>query len=433
MTTIYLDKFRGFTDTVIPFENVNFLVGENSSGKSSVLALLNLMSSPQFWFSQDFNLPDYEFGGFRDILSATAGKHDEFMFGATQHVPPPKTKRQRSRTYLVAFREKEALPTVSFYSRLYDQDLISIKLFDGKFRYHAQTLAESDIPADARGRFDLLRRERDITLDDYLPLPKEIPTAFGLFNVILMLEAISKKDKSHEYEMGFPFPLMMNQIAWLAPIRTRPKRTYDGYGREFSPEGEHTPYELRRQLRGAESKTGFRDALTLFGKESGLFSEVIVHELGDDASAPFEILLKLQSEIKLRINSVGYGISQALPLVVEMLTRPEQSWFAIQQPEVHLHPRAQAALGDLFFQMAEAQKHQYFIETHSDYTIDRFRLQFRKRPDHKTKAQILYFQRHNGGNQMHAIPIQPNGELSPNQPQDFRDFFVREQLELLGL
>ena len=69
MRFLYLDNFRGFSNTVIPLKPVNFLVGENSTGKTSLLALLNLLSSSSFWLSQDFNSADYEFGGFKDILS----------------------------------------------------------------------------------------------------------------------------------------------------------------------------------------------------------------------------------------------------------------------------------------------------------------------------------------------------------------------------
>ena len=85
MTTIYMHNFRGFNDTALSLANVNFLVGENSAGKSSVLALINLISSADFWFSQNFNSPDYEFGAFRDIVSAASGTSmaEEFMFGVS--------------------------------------------------------------------------------------------------------------------------------------------------------------------------------------------------------------------------------------------------------------------------------------------------------------------------------------------------------------
>jgi hypothetical protein len=37
----------------------------------------------------------------------------------------------------------------------------------------------------------------------------------------------------------------------IAPIRSRPKRTYDEVTEEFTPEGDHIPYVLRRHLETA--------------------------------------------------------------------------------------------------------------------------------------------------------------------------------------
>jgi AAA15 family ATPase/GTPase len=39
MEKLYLDNFRGFSDQYIDIRDVNFLVGENSTGKSSVLLI----------------------------------------------------------------------------------------------------------------------------------------------------------------------------------------------------------------------------------------------------------------------------------------------------------------------------------------------------------------------------------------------------------
>ena len=68
--------------------------------------------------------------------------------------------------------------------------------------------------------------------------------------------------------------------------------------------------------------------------------------------------------------------------------------FLLQQPEVHLHPRAQAALGSLFCNLAASGK-QIIVETHSDYVLDRVYMDIR---DSKTDLEaddvsILYFER----------------------------------------
>jgi len=433
MEILYLDKFRGFSNTIIDLVNVNFLVGENSTGKTSLLSLINLISSPDFWFTQNFNLPQHEFGGFVDVLSAGCKRNEEFSFGLSKMLKSPGSKNEKESSFLISYKEEDALPSVSTFAQLIGNKFLALRQFEGgEFRYRSKVFPENELPKMRRDIFSFLSSQVASSLNDFRDFPKEIPKHadfMHLINVVMMESDEYRKERRYY----FPIPLFAPNIAWLAPIRTRPKRTYDGYGQLFSPEGEHTPYLIRKIFDSGADAESFRNALNSFGAESGLFSEVVVHKLGDDAAAPFELMIKLKDTCSLRINCVGYGISQVLPLVVEILARNKKTCFSIQQPEVHLHPRAQAALGDLIYQLAERDQKVFFIETHSDFTIDRFRMNFRGEPKHKTSAQILFFERDDIGNKIHLIPIQKNGEFSEEQPPGFRQFFLKEQMNLLGL
>jgi predicted ATPase len=118
------------------------------------------------------------------------------------------------------------------------------------------------------------------------------------------------------------------------------------------------------------------------------------------------------------------------------LSRPNDTWFAIQQPEVHIHPKGQAALGELFFAINQQENKSFIIETHSDFIVDRYRLAVRKH--NKTaknkveNAQVLFFERTENGNVVHHLPIDEHGDYPDNQPAAFRDFFIREELEMLS-
>lgn len=139
---------------------------------------------------------------------------------------------------------------------------------------------------------------------------------------------------------------MTFNLTWLAPIRTKPRRAYEGFKTDFTPEGDHTPYIIRKHFSSKDKAYKLVDLLNSFGESSGLFTKVVPHTFGKDPAAPFEIQIDLNGS-RLNIRNVGYGVSQVLPVIIEMLNRPEGHSFAIQQPEVHLHPRAQAALGEL--------------------------------------------------------------------------------------
>jgi predicted ATPase len=135
MITIYVDKFRGFRNLTIPLHNVNFLVGENSTGKSSILALVHMLFSTEFWWSQNFNLKEYEFGGFSDLLSAGCKHNEEFSFGISmplnEIIIPMKKEKENEKeicTYLVSWKEDNGQPIMSYCSQLKGKSLIAVKI-----------------------------------------------------------------------------------------------------------------------------------------------------------------------------------------------------------------------------------------------------------------------------------------------------------------
>lgn len=68
---------------------------------------------------------------------------------------------------------------------------------------------------------------------------------------------------------------------------------------------------------------------------------------------------------------VGTGISQVFPVLVSAYEGKERL-VVIEQPEIHVHPKLQADLGDVFIEAALAENgphHKFLIETHSEHLI----------------------------------------------------------------
>ena len=66
----------------------------------------------------------------------------------------------------------------------------------------------------------------------------------------------------------------------------------------------------------------------------------------------------------VNIADVGFGLSQALPVVVALLAaRPGQIVY-VEQPEIHLHPRAQVQLAEVLASAARRGV-RVIVETHS--------------------------------------------------------------------
>lgn len=439
----YLDNFRGFSDTFIPLTDVTFLVGENSTGKTSVLNILKLISTPQFWFEQDFNNEIVHFGHFSDIVSANAANSEYFRIGIVEESSTKEGKSHASGC-LFTFRERQGLPQLTHFISSKGSKEVSIRFVGGTISFKVEDRSEIQTATEVISS-DLPRWIREQSSDGggykRLNIGLKTPrTDRQSFPIPILLSVVddhmrtSGKDKaSRSMRIGLlPFPEFQGDLIWVAPIRTKPRRTYDESYLDFSPEGLHTPYLIRKLLNSKVEAVKFREFVQSVGKASGLFRSIEIKRFGRGAGAPFEVDVVLD-EKALNLNNVGYGVSQSLPVLVELLAREEGSWFAIQQPEVHLHPRAQAALGDVFFEMARKEKKRFLVETHSDFTIDRFRMNFRKTEGNKPVSQVLFFERKNKGNHITALSINSDGNLPLNQPDSYRQFFIKEEMSILGL
>lgn len=128
---------------------------------------------------------------------------------------------------------------------------------------------------------------------------------------------------------------------------------------------------------------------------------------------------------------VGYGVSQALPIVMESIMAPNREVLLIQQPEVHLHPKAQAALGTFFSEMVATSKKQFVIETHSDHLVDRIRISVADGLIKADQVQLLYLERKGLDITIHELNLDDYGNIT-NAPPAYRNFFLQEELKLMS-
>ena len=143
-----------------------------------------------------------------------------------------------------------------------------------------------------------------------------------------------------------------------------------------------------------------------------------------------------QNAGELQSQDVGVGISQVLPVIVTALDGKGRL-LAIEQPELHLHPRFQAELADLFIQSAKGETAQTLIlETHSEHLI--LRLQRRIREQAKGSATnlplitgddvaIYHVTQQDGQTTANRIELDCNGDFIQPWPDDFFeiDFYER--------
>jgi predicted ATPase len=201
---------------------------------------------------------------------------------------------------------------------------------------------------------------------------------------------------------------------------------------EYYPSGDHVPYVLARLLLQGETGKGRKvhDALVTFGIDSGLFRGINVKRLGNKAGDPFQVQVTVGGP-SVNLSDVGYGVSQSLPIIVESILRATNARILLQQPEVHLHPRAQAALGSFFSKLVAHEHRQFVIETHSDYLIDRVRQEVASGTLAPESVSILFFDRPHIETTVSELTLDKHGNIE-NAPENYRTFFLEEELRLLS-
>ena len=200
---------------------------------------------------------------------------------------------------------------------------------------------------------------------------------------------------------------------------------------------------MRLNRTNRSSWDSLHDDLVAFGRSAGLFSDIKVKGHGRQMSDPFQLQVKVRSGPHANIMDVGYGVSQSLPIMVDVMTAKESGrWerkrrrsdgrsFLLQQPEVHLHPKGQAELASLLIEAFKKNGDRFLIETHSDYIVDRVRISVRKLKLKPDDVSILYFEPSGNAVTIHNMTLDEHGNLQ-GAPVGYRDFFVKESDQLLG-
>ena len=431
---------------------ITLLVGENSTGKTTFLGCYGILhqvfSRPDVDRFLDFNEQPFAMGGFRDIVRTkrgAGGRIDEFKIGLA--VDPASDSAMPPYTLFVTFREQGSQPVISSFRFQFEGDsfLELRRSADGTIWRIPGHDDETQVPFHlVVYMLDLLR---GLPADDKQD-PAELP---GLQPVARYVRGLTTRREGADHEpngavqvrAGFAPPRLPELIP-VAPLRSRPERSYNPIRETASPEGEHVPMLMMRLNRTDQDHwKSLHDDLAAFGRRSGLFSDIKVKRHGRQMSDPFQLQVKVRTGPHANIVDVGYGVSQALPIVVDVMAaggshrgagrdrRTGGRSFLLQQPEIHLHPRGQAELANLFIDAFKRDGSRFLIETHSDYIVDRVRISVRKKVLRPGDVSILYFEPRGDAVTIHNMDLDEHGNLQ-GAPAGYRDFFLRETDELLG-
>ena len=432
MDTLFLEDFRCFAGRhEVPIRPLTLLVGENSTGKTSFLAAVRAAHDLRASAAPDFNEEPFRLGSYDQIANyrgGRAGRAKAFGVGR-KFVTGRKRLRGRARSGTVmhaeaVFKRYNAQPIVSHFSVSTDGYRIQLADLSGTAPTISLSIRDNIVlRRELRGhpiRYDDLFFRRSLFLA--LPEPSDPE-----YNRITNDDNIQIR---HLIDWA-TFPEGPRPYAF-APIRTSPQRTYDPTTEVRDPEGTHIPMMLERLL-GNGAGSDFRERVEDFGKASGLYSSLGIRKLGRTGSDPFQIEVRPAGGGMARnLIDVGYGVSQAIPIIADCVSAEPDSTLLVQQPEVHLHPRAQAAMGSFFGQLAASERNRLVVETHSDFLVDRVLMDVRDEEIKPSDVIILYFEHGLHGVEIHPIEVDASGRIV-EAPDGYRSFFLEEQRRFFGV
>ncbi len=134
-----------------------------------------------------------------------------------------------------------------------------------------------------------------------------------------------------------------------------------------------------------------------------------------------------------RPQNVGYGLSHVLPIIVACLGAHEKDLIMVENPEAHLHPSSQAAIGE-FLARSVAAGIQMIIETHSDHVLNGVRRAVKESIIAREKVAIHFFMprtEEDGQSQVVSPLIDNNGNLD-HWPAGFFDQYDKDLAALIG-
>ena len=449
MNKITLENFRCFREKqAVRLAPLTLLVGENSTGKTSFLALIRALWDAAFeYVIPDFKEAPYDLGSFDEIAhyrGGRAGRAPEFSAGF--HAVPNLLDRRkrvpkagwRSSRFEITFGHRGTAPVPTTALLGCEDIAITDHIADDTLQeIHLRTRRGAwlwRVPAEFSRRF--------AASDSMMPHLFTNPAVAEETDVTPVAGSpkITPDDRRRLEGLFSLFDdLVVGQRPFAsAPVRSRPRRTYESSRPIRDPEGKTVPMYLSTAFfEDQKSWKALKEALETFGAEAGLFDEIAVKPLGKRGSEPFQMYVRKfgrRAKGPLRnLIDVGYGVSQVLPVITELFRDSKTPMFLLQQPEVHLHPSAQAALGSLFCQIANPRL-QLVVETHSDHLIDRVRMDVR---DGRTKltpddVSILFFERGDLDVRIHSLRLDGEGNVL-NVPPGYRRFFMNESRRSLRL
>ena len=442
LTHLQLKNFKGWKDTTpIRMAPLTVFFGTNSSGKSSIEQFLLMLK--QTVDSSDRKLVIYpgdantpvNLGSFEDFIFGRDPKN-KLEFSFEWELPKPLTVKDRLSKFSCSgdqlrFEAEVGMagerPTLVVNRLEYQLKQANVETMRVWVARKQGAKVEHKLEATPYvlkrypGRGWPLGTPRK-----FYGFPDQIPEYFQNANFV--------QDFSLQMER------LLQSVSYLGPLRSKGERLYNWSGGE--PEsvgysGENTVSALLaakdRQLNARKNKKmrSFEQLIAEKLQQLELIDKFEVRQISDHRKE-YEVKVRTPgSPLWVDLPDVGFGVSQVLPVVVQCFYAPAGSILFIEQPELHLHPRAQAHLADLLIDVLASRENgeprniQLIIETHSEHFLNRLQRRIAEAdPEHpiSTEQVAAYFADKTGSeSKLEELEFNTDGDILNWPPNFFGD------------
>ncbi len=432
-------NFKGFTDTDwIKIKPLTIILGANNAGKTNFLAPLLLMS--QTLASKDRLSPlimkgeIFDGGNFQEVVK-NYDLNNEVFLGFRYHT------HETDKTV----KDIGSYPPGSFEITLRGNktsgeiDLKKVTLYDV---YKRKFLT---LTTKRNGQFGYKGiGSETLTKGERAAIETTTPTNF-LFssNTILSdLEAKSDIDKGkakrriERFSKGFTSFLSaisynnsrsgkyLGDLSFIGPIRENPHRIYEVTNETYNTVGTRGENTINLIKKLGDTNAELNEWIKKFE-----FGDKI--ELKHHYSNTYSLRFKRKgSPYYTNISNSGFGASQILPLIVQALVSPDRNITIAEQPEIHLNPKIQGVLADLFVEMTKKGQ-TVIIETHSEHLLLRLRRLIAEKQIQSDKVAIYFVEKNNEESAIREVKLQTNGHIDPiDWPKNFFGESLKESFAI---
>ncbi len=182
----------------------------------------------------------------------------------------------------------------------------------------------------------------------------------------------------------------MDGLFHLGPLRDFPKRDYlwaRSRPADVGQKGEKaidailaaTANKETRNLKPRARQQPFQAMVAHWLRHLGLIHSFKIEEIATGSNRWQAKIRTGEYGTEVLLTDVGFGVSQVLPVITLLLYVPEGSTVILEQPEIHLHPLAQAGLADVLIYAATHRRVQVILESHSEQMLLRLQRRIAER------------------------------------------------------